>query len=319
MTKHFPGNSGRVLVTGASGFVGSHLLPYLYEAGYEIWASRHRLCHKHTFPVHWISADLLKPQDCFNLVKKSQPQYLFHLAGLATPKESWRNSTLAVQSNVGASINLLEGVCRYVPGARVVLVSSAHVYGRTFASKSRIRENDLADPVTPYGGSKLLMEIAARNFISRHGLNIVIARGFNQVGRGQNPQFVFSDFCRQVALIEKRRMPSKITVGNINVIRDFIHVRDAVRAYESVARRGKRGEVYNVGSGMGISLKKILEELRKRSRVPFNIVVDPSRYRKDDFPKIVADASKLKQLGWKPKESIWHGLDELLSEWRNRV
>lgn len=309
----------RVLVTGATGFIGGHLVPYLYEKGLEIWASFRRRTREFYFPVRWIKADLTRFDEVLDLIRVSRPHYLFHLAAQASPKEAWKNPTQTLQSNVTASIHLLEAVFRFAPQSRVVLVSSAQVYGRTFYGRDCVGEKRLTNPMTPYAGSKLLMEMAGLNFVAHQKLSVVIARAFNQLGLGQNPNYVFSDFCRQIALIEKERAEPVLHVGNVDVVRDFLHVEDAVRAYYLLAQRGKRGEIYNVGSGKGVSLKKAIGFLAKEAHVPFKIKAVSSRFQKNDLSSAIVDVSKLRKLGWCPQRSIWDGLRELLNEWREKI
>lgn len=309
----------RALVTGASGFVGSHLVPYLHEKGLEIWASSHRHQRRFSFPVHWRHADLTDFDETLKLIRQSRPDYIFHLAGQAVPSESWKNPGRTLRLNVAASIFLLEGALRFAPTARVVLVSSSQVYGSTFFAKERVHEGDRASPLTPYGGSKLLMEMAALNFFRDHRIKVIIARAFNQVGARQNPNYVFSDFCRQIALMEARKKTPILNVGSLDVIRDFIHVKDVIRGYYVLAQRGKGGEIYNVGLGRGMRLREVIEFLKREARIHFRVVLVASRLRESDLPSMLSDSSKLESLGWHARESVWEGLRELLEEWRERV
>lgn len=309
----------RALITGASGFVGGHLLTYLHKRGLEIWASYHRHKRRFSFPVRWIRADLTRFQEAVGLIQRSRPDTVFHFSGEASPRESWKNPGRVFQLNVAAPIFLFEGIVRFAPQARVVVVSSSHVYGTSFFSRKRLREEAVTNPLSPYGGSKLLMEMAARDYFTRHGLSVVIVRPFNQVGKGQRPNFVFSDFCRQVAWIEKGRRPRVLNTGNLDRVRDFVSVQDAVRAYDLLARRGKKGEIYNLGSGKGIQLREVVDFLKQESRVPFTVKKVSSRVQREEIPSAVADASKLNRLGWRPRERIWETLREILDEWRRKV
>lgn len=309
----------RVLVTGAGGFVAGHLIPYLYEKGYEIWAAFHRRRRPFPFPVHWLQADLTVPRQGWEAVRRSRPQTIFHLAGQSVPGDSWANPGETFKVNTAASLFLFEGVVRYAPETRIVLASSGHVYGRTFFAQSRVREESLTEPVSPYGAAKLLMEAAAWNFSKEHGLDAVIIRPFNQVGKGQSPRFVFSDFCHQTARIEKAGRPGVLNVGNLEVVRDFVHVEDAVRAYELLARRGKSGEAYNLGSGRGIRLKQIVDFLKEECRVPLRIQLTASRIQRHEIRRAIADTSKLRRLGWSTQRTPWQALKEILEEWRENV
>lgn len=307
----------RALVTGAAGFVGSHLTRYLQKRGLEVWGSFLARAKKFDFPIHWLQADLTDFKQTLQLVKKSRPHYIFHLAGQAVPRESWKKPEDTLQVNTVASIYLLESILRVVPRARVVLISSAQVYGAAAFLTERLSEENVADPLNPYAGSKFLMEMAGLNYVKRHGLFVVIARAFNQVGVGQNPNFAFSDFCRQVVSIEKGKKHPLLEVGNLDVIRDFIHVKDAAQAYYLMAIRGKKGGIYNMGSGKGTHLKKVVDFLTQESRVPFQIKSSISRFHKNDIHAVIANTSRLRKLGWKPTHSIWQALREMLDEWRD--
>lgn len=309
----------RALITGASGFVGRHLASYLQEKGFEIWASAHKRTARFPFRVHWIKADLSRFDDCLQLIRKSKPDFIFHLAAQTVPQEAWKQPAKSFQLNVGVSISLLEAILRLAPKARSLWVSSAQVYGATFLEKVSVREDDVTNPVSPYGGSKLLMEMAVLDFARRHDLSVTIARGTNQVGRGQPETGVFSDFSRRIALIEAKRAAPVLATGNLNVVRDFLPVKDAVRAYYLLALRGKRGECYNVSSGKGIQVREGLRFLVSQSQAPFKIRVLRSRFRKNDFPRMVANPMRLKRLGWRPQENLRRALQELLEEWRGKV
>ncbi len=309
----------RALITGASGFVGAHLAQHLHEKGIEVWASYRQSRKKFSFPVCWLRADLTHIDETLRLVKESRPHFIFHLAAQTITSQSWKNPEGTFQINVAGSVNLLEAALRFSPKARIILVSTAHVYGATFFQKRHVREDHLANPVTPYAASKLLMEVAAFNFMKSHPLRIVIVRGFNQLGTGQEEHFIFSDFCRQIALIEKRKKAPVLEVGNLALVRDFIHVHDAVKAYDLLAHKGRRGEIYNVGSGRGMRLSEGVKLLAKESRIPFIVRKKSERLRKNDYPYGVADCSKVRKLGWRPRASLTEGLRELLNEWRNKV
>lgn len=309
----------RALVTGASGFVGQHLVRYLYGRNYEVWASFHRKKIHFPFPVHWVPSDLTQFIPTLELIRRSRPHQVYHLAAQTLLGESWKDPEGTFEANTKASIFLMEAVLRHAPKARMVLVSSAQVYGASFCKGKKLREDACTNPVSPYAGSKRLMELAAIDFSKKHGLDAVIARVFNQIGKGLPPTAVFSQFCRQIVRFERKRIRPQLKVGNMNVVRDFIHVEDAVRAYELLARLGKKQEVYNVGRGTGVYLPKVLDFLGRQSRVSFKAQKDPSLFRKNDLSDAVIDPGKLKRLGWRPKISVWTGLREVLAEWRERT
>lgn len=308
----------RVLITGASGFVGSHLAVFLAKRGYKIWASFHRRKGRLPVRVRWVPADLTEPPGTFDLVRVSRPRFVFHLAGLAVPALSWKDPAGTLRLNTLASIFLFEAVLRFAPKAKVVVVSSPHVYGGTLFDRSRIREENLLNPTNPYGVSKALMEMAVRNYVTQ-GLQAIVVRAFNHVGPGQRPQFVFADFSRQVAKLEKTGRPGELRVGDLEMARDFVHIDDAVSAYELLARRGIAGEVYNLGTGRMIRLREVVDFLKRRSRVPFEVVSSSSRVQPQEIRRLAADTTKLRRLGWRPRHSPWEALEAVLEEWRKKV
>lgn len=312
------GRSRRALITGAGGFVGGHLARLLDEKGLEVWAGYRRHRKKFPFPLRWRKADLTLPDAAFDLVRWSRPDVIFHLAGQAVPALSWENPEETFAENTAAAIHLLEAARRWAPKARVVLASSSHVYGRSFSTKKRVGEEDLADPVSPYGASKFLMELAGLNYCRQNGMDVVIVRAFNLVGTGQNPNYVFANFCRQVVQMERGKKTPVLSVGNIGVVRDFIHVRDGARGYLLLAQKGKRGGIYNLGSGKGMRLRKAVPFLRRESGIPFRVVSETSRFRKDELPRVVSDSSRAGRLGWRPRESVWTGIREILQEYREK-
>lgn len=309
----------RALVTGASGFVGRYLVPLLQKKGYQVWCSSRGRKTPFRHPVCWIKSDLESSDEILNLVKKARPDIIFHLAGLANPKESLKRPDTAFSWNVRGTIFLLEAMLRVAPNSTILLVSSSHVYGRVFDKIEKIREEYLINPASPYGASKALMEMAAQDYARQTGLRVIIARSFNHLGAGQPPSYIFSDFCRQISGIERKKRAARLEVGNLDLIRDFIHVEDAVRAYLILGERGKSGTTYNVGSGEGIRLSRGLEYLRRASHASFKIKPAPSRFRRQDPPSIVADCRRLKRLGWRPRKTIREGLQDMLSEWRQKV
>lgn len=312
-------NRERVLITGASGFVGSHLARFLAGKGYEIWGVCHRRRPEEDLPVRWLEADLTRASEAFSVVRESRPEHIFHFAGQAVSHLAWDEPEATLRINVEASLFLFESLARFGLKARIVVASSSHVYGASFNDHQQVSETVRPRPTTHYGGGKLLMELAALNFVEQHGLDIRIVRAFNLVGTGLNPSVAFPEFCRQVALMERGKQAPVLKVGDIRVVRDFLHIRDAVRAYHLILKKGKRGGIYNLGSGQATRLEQAVEFLRKRSAVPFRVKTEFSHYRKSDFPRIVSDPSRLRGLGWRPRESVWTALEEILEEHRRKV
>lgn len=312
----------RVLITGASGFVGRHLANLLIKKGYEVAGtySVHRPSRLSAIKkCRYLRLDLLNERSIASVLKKEAPDYVFHLAAQSIPRLSWQNPELFINVNTAGSIRLFQAILKTKTASRILLVSTNLVYGDTFRKKRQIRENDVSLPLNPYAMSKALAELAAMNFVAQHGLDIVIARPFNHLGVGQNPTLVFSDWCRQIAAAEKGDQPPYLCVGNLDSYRDFLHVEDVVRAYELLMRKGKAGEAYNINSGSVVLLEDCVNYLIRSAKVPLKLKVEAKRLRRDDPPYISGSTRKIRALGWRPRRSAFEALSELLDFWRRNV
>ena len=242
---------------------------------------------------------------------------MFHLAGAPQVAESWRDSAKPLESNVLATHHLLEAVRRARLSCRILVTGSAAVYA---PSDVPIDESAKVAPANPYAVSKLAQEQLAMRACADDRLDLVIARPFNHTGPRQSPAFVAPSMARQIAMIEQGRHEPIIRVGNLDARRDFTDVRDVVRAYAALVEFGQTGEVYNVGSGVGLSIRSLLEALRSRSRVEVRVETDAARLRPAETLALVADTSRLRaRTGWAPQISFDSMLDRLLDYWRAEV
>ncbi len=267
--------------------------------------------------------DLRSERDVFEIIKAVQPQWVFHLAGISNVRHSWENKREAMETNIMGTFHLLEAVKKFVPEARVLYVSSSDIYGlapeKDSSSERVFCEADGFHLVNPYALSKAGSELMCGFYTEVESLDIVIARPFPHTGPGQSPDFVCSDWARQVVQIERGTSAAVIRVGNLDVKRDFTDVRDTVRAYVLLMRKGRRGEVYNICRGEGLALRRILEILLSSTLKEVKVEQDPARLRKTDIPVLVGDNRKIKaETGWEPLIPIEHTLLELLDFWRTR-
>jgi GDP-4-dehydro-6-deoxy-D-mannose reductase len=277
----------RVLVTGAAGFAGSHLVERLVSSGADVVGWTHRGGHAPPAGV---------------------------CAGVAQSGGAPSRVAPTLEVNVRGTAHLLAAVERHAPAARVVVTSSALVYR---PSAEPLVETSPIGPAGPYAVSKLAQDTLARH--AARGLDVVVARPFNHIGPRQSPDFVASSVARQIVLAERGEGPAELHVGNLSAIRDFTDVRDVVRAYEAVAAHGFAGECYNVCSGRGIAIQDLVDGLVARSRVPIRVVTDPARFRPVDVPVVVGSAAKLELLcGWQTEIPLDRTLDDLLDWWRQR-
>lgn len=311
------------LITGISGFVGGHLACELTNRGASV-AGVDRSEGTHPGPARTFSCDILDFPCLERIVGEFRPQQVYHLAGLTRPSESRIRPRDYYLVNVQGTINLLEAVRRQVPDARVLVVSSAEVYGCAAAS-DLLQETAPADPANPYGASKLLAEMVGVRYFRDFGCHVVVARAFNHSGPGQAPTFVISDFCRQIAILEREHEAGRIErprmeVGNLSSVRDFLDVRDVVKAYAGLVERAEDGEVYNVASGSGVSVQSILDRLLTLARVQIEVVVSPERYRAGVNERLVGSAGKLHRLlDWAPEYPLDGTLSDTLNYWRDQL
>lgn len=265
------------------------------------------------------NVDLRDRDKVFEAVEAAKPGLLFHLAAIANVGFSWRNQELTYQVNFIGSSNLLEALARYSPGCRVVMMSSAELYGNT--KETPYSENDpLCKPRNPYALSKMAMEMLADLFIDSYELDIIKIRAFNFTGPAQDPKFVASDFSRQIAAIEKGEMEPVIRVGNLSAVRDISDVRDVARYLSVIAGNGICGEIYNTCSGKTYSIKNILDKLLALSDAPIKVVVDKDKLRPVDVPVLWGDNKKIKDdFGLEPRYDIDVTLADLLNYWRGKI
>jgi GDP-4-dehydro-6-deoxy-D-mannose reductase len=308
---------GPVLITGATGFAGGHLVEAMAGShrivGWGRSAPRPeigRLCE-------WRSVDLLDREQVRREIDSLRPAAIFHLAGAPQVAESWRDTARPLASNVLATAHLFDAIRWVGLDCRVLVTGSAAVYA---PSDSPINEDGDLHPGNPYALSKLAQEQLALRAVADEGLDVVMVRPFNHTGPRQPPAFVAPSMARQIALIEKGGVEPVIRVGNLDARRDFTDVRDVVRAYISLMTAGQCGEIYNVGSSVGRSIQSLLDALRSRARVEVRVQVDPERLRPSETSALVADTARLRErTGWSPQISFESMLDDLLDYWRAEI
>jgi len=306
--------SSEILVTGAAGFAGSHLVDRLSGDGADLVAwHRPGGAPPRTVPrTRWEAVDLLDANAVAAAIARLRPSAVYHCAGAAHVGRSWDSSESTFATNVRGTHHLLQALEGAAADSRVLIPSSALVYAN--ANEALTEEHPLL-PGSPYALSKLAQEMLGRR--TNGPLGVTIARSFNHVGPRQDPQFVASGFARRIADIEKGRWDPEISVGNLDACRDLTDVRDTVRAYTLILERGTPGRPYNVCSGRAITMRHLLDLLLARARVPVTVKVDPARYRPNDTPLLLGDPSRLHaDLGWTAEIPLEQTLDDLLEYWR---
>lgn len=309
--------TGPIIVTGAAGFAGGHLLDLLaaHESNVIGWYRPIGDVIRDVPGVTWVAVELLDPVAVGAEIARTRPSAIYHLAGAAHVGQSWDRTTQTLQVNVMGTHHLIEAVRSDAPDARVLITSSALVYG---PSDGAISEEAPIAPANPYGLSKVAQEMVGT--ASGGHPHTFIARPFNHFGPRQDPAFVSAAFAKQIAEIEMGRSAPELHVGNLEARRDLTDVRDTVRAYRLIVDRGRPIRPYNVCAGRALSVRALLEMLLSRARVPIGVVVDPERYRPNDTPLVLGDPSRIHaELGWTASVPMEQTADDLLQYWRDRV
>lgn len=313
----------RVLITGATGFVGGYLLADLQAEGADVWGT--------SFPAEpdpeTVSGcqdicllDLRDSAGVYDLCRSSQPDWIFHLAAVASVGYSWHNRAETLQTNLLGTLNILEAARIHVPHAKILFVSSSNVYGETGCAAGGLREETEVRALSPYAYSKISGEMLCRFYHDVEGLSVLIARSFPHTGPGQSPDFVCSDWASQIAAIEKGRAEPVIKTGDIAVQRDFTDVRDVVRAYTMLMHKGRAGQTYNIASGEAIALSAVLDILLAMTDADITVRTDPAKLRKAEIPCLLGNNQKItSEIGWQPEIPIRQTLSDLLTYWRAKV
>lgn len=315
----------RVLITGAGGFVGGHLVELLVsQADHTLHAAvfnppghNPRLDDR---PVTQHHVDLRDPAAVRQVVESAQPEWVIHLAALASVPQSFKHPWETLSNNIGAQVHLLEAIWQVVPQARTLVISSAEIYGAAGGTRDPLDESWPFEPTNPYSVSKVAQDMLGLQYHLAYGMDIIRARPFNHMGPGQGGGFVTADFASQIAAIEAGQQEPVMFVGNLAAERDFTDVRDVVRAYELMLAHGAPGDVYNVCSGQGYSIQYLLDTLLSYSTAQIEVRRDPDRMRPSDIPRRVGDASRLRaRTGWEPAIPFEASLLDILNDWRQRV
>lgn len=313
----------RVFITGATGFAGSHLVDQLLAEGHHVMALVHEATSHQDLPrnadVQPIPGDLLDPDGLARAVVNARPDIIYHLAGQAYPARSWIDPALTIAVNTGGTANLLRAAVE-VGRPRVVVVTSAEIYGPISADDLPLTERTPPQPRHPYGVSKLAAGELARAYWERYALPVVEARPFNHIGPRQAKGFVVPDFASQLAAIRLGQGKPLIKVGNLAPERDFTDVRDVAAAYRRLAEAGRPGQAYLICSGTSVSVRRILETLIELSGVAVQVQTDEQRVNPNDTPCIYGSFAKIESdTGWRPQIPLHQSLADALQDWENRL
>lgn len=317
----------RALITGITGFAGSHLAEYLLaeHPGVEVygthrWRSRMENVEHLRSKVKLLEADLRDYTSMHSALERSRPDVIFHLAAQSFVPSSWTAPNDTLTTNVSGQTNLFEAVRALRLDPVIQIACSSEQYGLVLPGETPIKETNPLRPLSPYAVSKVAQDYLGYQYFQSYGLKVVRTRGFNHTGPRRGHVFVTSNFCSQVAAIELGLQEPVIRVGNIDAIRDFTDVRDMVRAYWLAVTKAKPGEVYNIATGHGIAIREMLERLIALGNVEVKVETDPERLRPSDVEILIGDASKFKaDTGWEPRIPFDQTLRDLLDYWRTTL
>lgn len=328
--------TAKVLITGITGMVGSHLAEYLYKnTDWKIYGThrwRSSLINlKNLIPIinngnsrlELKYADLTDFQSIRNTVKNVKPDYVFHLAAQSYPKTSFDAPIDTYTTNILGTSILLEAIKEFASHAYIHVCSSSEVFGRVSADKLPIKEECSFHPASPYAISKVGTDLIGKFYSEAYGLNVITTRMFTHTGPRRGDIFAESSFAKQIAMIEKGLIPPIIKVGNLNSLRTVADVRDAVRAYYMLLTVNPiKGEAYNIGGNKTLTVGQILESLLSLCSYsgPISIVEDPDRIRPIDADLQIPDTSKFRlHTGWEPEFTFEDTMSDLLDYWREMI
>jgi GDP-4-dehydro-6-deoxy-D-mannose reductase len=316
----------RILITGITGFVGSHLAEYALARGdSEVfgtvrWRSRLENVEGFQEDITMVDCDLRDSSATRRCLMELKPDYIFHLAAQSFVPTSWTAPEETLTTNIISELNLLEAMRDIDQEIRIQVAGSSEEYGLVFEDEAPIKETNPLRPLSPYAVSKVAQDMLAYQYNRSYGLFTVRTRAFNHEGPRRGHVFVTSNFAKQIAEIEKGKKEPVIEVGNLSARRDFTDVRDVVKAYWLSLEKGEPGEVYNIGSGKAVTIREMLDMLLALSDVKIEVRPMPERMRPSDVELLLADVGKFNALtGWKAEIPLTKTLADTLDYWRARV
>lgn len=314
----------RYLITGFSGFVGKHFLEYIETLhspvsvlGVDIAAPDFGLDRLHHVQCDFQKMDLLDREGIEKIILQFQPNYILHLASYSSVAFSWQNPVKSFQNNTNIFLNVLEAMHFVNPGIRILSVGSSEEYGDLAEGHAKFREEDTLHPVSPYAVARVSQEMLSKVYAKGYGLDIVMTRSFNHIGPGQKDIFVIASFAKRLVEMKKAGATSpKLITGDISLIRDFVDVRDVVKAYDGLLKKGQKGEIYNICRGVGYSLKELVQQMASILGMEVLTETDERLIRPNDNKVIIGSNEKIKRdVGWAPEIPLRRSLEDVINFW----
>ena len=310
----------KYLITGFSGFVSRYFIEYLNQIqekadmlGVDITKPPFTFECANQNKIKFVQANLLNKNRIQEIILKFQPDFILHLASFSSVAFSWKKPVFSFNNNTNIFLNLLEAVRESGIKCRILSVGSSEEYGIVKSKNALFSETDQLNPISPYAVARVSQELLSKVYVDGYGFKIIMTRSFNHIGPGQKEAFVVSFFAKQMVQIKKMRIKQGILrVGNLNIVRDFLDVRDVARAYYQLLQKGNSGQIYNVCTGKGIALTKIIDYIAQYLKIKVKLKVDPSLVRPNDSPVIIGNNRKIKsELGWQPKISLKNSIADI--------
>lgn len=309
----------KALVIGATGFVGSYLIEEIKNSLLcNVIATNLEREMIYQNNIILKKLDILDYNSVFSLINENKPEYIFHLAAQSSVSLAWKKPELTADININGSLNILEAVKNINYNPKILMIGSGEEYG--YIEKVPITEETPLKPGNIYAVTKACQNMISRVYCKAYDMKVIMVRSFNHIGPNQSSTFVISDFCKQVAEIEKGVKSPILKVGNLNAKRDFLDVRDVVRAYTKLIQFGKSGETYNVGRGQAVKISEVLNIILKNSNKEINVEIDKNKLRPLDVPIIEPSIGKIyRATGWKPEIPLEESIKDILTYWRKNI
>lgn len=311
-----------VLVLGGTGMVGSHFMKSYMDEGTEVYGVARNSASSRMAAIQdstIIRSDILDRDALMNIMKEIKPDVIIHMAAQAFNGDSWKMEYITHQTNYIGTLNVLYCAREVVPDSKILLACSSAEYGNIKEEDCPLKEDRLLMPHTPYGVSKAGVENLGRQYALNYDMKVFLPRMFIHVGTGHPPATAIQNFARQLALIKAGKMEPKIHVGNLTTYRDYIDVRDGVRAMRILLDNGNSGEPYNICNGKAYQIQEILDMLIEISGVKVEVVTDKAFFRVADEPLLLGDDTKIKNLGYVPEYTMYQTLEAVFHDWEARI
>ena len=318
----------KFLITGFSGFVSRHFMEYLEQndiravvKGIDVHHPDFRQEDFSHIKYDFAKIDLLDKGKVENIIFEFQPDYVLHLASFSSVAFSWKEPNISFQNNTNIFLNLLETIRKLNLNTRILSVGSSEEYGNVELKDLPLTEDHPLKPVSPYAVARVSQELLSQIYAHGYGLDIVMTRSFNHMGSFQKEVFVLPSFVKQIVEMKHNgTKTNKLMTGDVTIIRDFMDVRDVASAYYRLLTIGKKGEVYNVCSGTGWTLKEIIDKISAILEIDVQIVPNDSLFRPDDNRAIIGSNEKLRSMiQWAPKYTLEDTLNEMIAYWKEQI